>query len=339
MLIIDPYHPKRRFNQKVSIKMTLINILSWIKRISVLKIRCSYRIHLLSMKAPNKILALIRLMEDPDEGVFEHVRDQLLKYGSDAIPFLENSWENEDYGLIFQSRVENLIHEIQFEEVQKQLISWVESPEKDLLRGAIIIAKYQYAGLDESAIHEVIQQLRRDIWLELNDNMTAFEKVKIFNKVYFGIYNFHGDAKNFHSPMNSFINTVIESRKGNPLSLCLIYSIVAQSLDLPIYGVNLPNHFILAYMDENGAGQFMKEKNEYGVLFYINPFSKGALLEAKDIEEFLRSLNLSQERSFFEPCSNSDILRRMLTNLISSFQQVGNAEKVEELTKLRNILV
>jgi len=168
--------------------------------------------------------------------------------------------------------------------------------------------------------------------------MTAFEKVKIFNKIYFGLYNFHGDAKNFHSPMNSFINTVIESRKGNPLSLCLIYSIVAQSLDLPIYGVNLPNHFVLAYMDENGASQFMTDKNEYGVLFYINPFSKGALLESKDIEEFLTSLNLQQERSFFEPCSNSDIIRRMLTNLIGSFQQVGNAEKVDELTKLRSIL-
>lgn len=338
MLIIDPYETKRTIQQKVSLLFGLINILAWIKRNSQLKSRTLDHLHLLCMKAPNEILALIRLMEDPDEGIYEHVRDQLLKYGPDAIPYLENSWENQDYGLIFQSRVENLIHEIQFEEVQKALINWVDSPEKDLLRGALIVAKYQYAGLDESAVHEVIQQLRRDIWLELNDNMTAFEKIKIFNKIYFGLYNFHGDAKHFHSPMNSFINTVIESRKGNPLSLCLIYSIVAQSLDLPIYGVNLPNHFILAYMDENGASQFMADRNEYGVLFYINPFSKGALLNSKDIEEFLTSLNLQQERSFFEPCSNSDILRRMLTNLIGSFQQAGNAEKVEELTKLRSIL-
>lgn len=60
--------------------------------------------------------------------------------------------------------------------------------------------------------------------------------------------------------MNSFINTVIESRKGNPLSLSLLYSVIAESLDLPIYGVNLPNHFVLAYLDENGASLFLPEK-------------------------------------------------------------------------------
>lgn len=291
------------------------------------------------MKGQKEIQALIRLIEDPDENIYHHVRDELLKYGPDAIPFLETSWEHEEYGLIFQSRVENLIHEIQFEEIKTQLSNWVESPDKDLLRGAIIIARYQYSGLDEDQIHDLIQQLRRDVWLELNDSMTAFEKIKVFNRVFFGLYHFHGDAKHFHSPMNSFINTVIESRKGNPLSLCLVYSIIAQSLDMPVFGVNLPNHFILAYMDENGASQFLEKKNEYGVLFYINPFSKGTIFDEKDIREFLDSLNLPHSRNFFEPCSNSDILRRMITNLISSFQQVGNAEKIDELTLLRDLII
>jgi regulator of sirC expression with transglutaminase-like and TPR domain len=291
------------------------------------------------MRGQKEIQALIQLIEDPDEGIYNHVRDRLLSYGSDAIPFLETSWEHEEYGLIFQSRIENLIHEIQFDEVKTQLKDWVNSPDKDLLQGAIIIAKYQYPGMDEDVVYDLIQQLRKDIWLELNDSMTAFERVKIFNQVFFTLYHFHGDAKHFHSPTNSCINTVIESRKGNPLSLCLIYSVIAQSLDMPIYGVNLPNHFILAYMDENGAGLFLEDKNEFGVLFYINPFSKGTIFNTKEIKDFLDSLNLSHARNYFEPCSNSDILRRMLTNLISSFQQSGSAEKVDELTLLRDLII
>lgn len=290
------------------------------------------------MKELREIQALIQLIDDPDENVFEHVRDRLRTYGSDAIPFLESSWEQESMGLLFQSRIENLIHEIQFEETKKDLAQWAESEDKDLLKGAIIVSRYQYPGLDEQMIIETIQQLRRDVWLELNDSMTAFEKVNIMNRIYFGLYKFHGDTKNFHSPMNSFLNTVIESRKGNPLSLCLIYSIVAQSLDLPIYGVNLPNHFILAFMDEHGSGQYLKEKNDYGILFYINPFSKGTIFGMKDIKEFLDGLNLPHERSYFEPCSHSDIIRRMITNLIASFQQVGNAQKVDELTQLRDLI-
>ena len=67
------------------------------------------------MQNNNSILALINLMDDPDESIYTHVRDQLLQYGPDAIPYLESSWEHEDYGLLFQDRVENLVHEIQFE--------------------------------------------------------------------------------------------------------------------------------------------------------------------------------------------------------------------------------
>jgi regulator of sirC expression with transglutaminase-like and TPR domain len=290
------------------------------------------------MKEENSIRALIKLIDDPDETVFEHVRDKLLSYGTNAIPYLEHSWEDEDYGLIFQSRIEQIIHEIQFEEIKTELKNWSNSSDKDLLRGAIIIAKYQYSGLKEELIYSTIQSIRKDIWLELNNKQTAFEQIKIFNKIFFGTHHFHGDAKHFHSPMNSFINTVIESRKGNPLSLSLIYSIIAQSLDLPVYGVNLPNHFILAFMDENGSSLFLPEKNEYGVLFYINPFSKGSILDDKAIKEFLDGLKLPHNREYFEPCSNSAIMRRMLTNLISSFQQVGNSEKVDELTELRDLL-
>lgn len=290
-----------------------------------------------SMLTPSSIEALIHLIDDPDDAVFQHVRDRLLQYGPDAIPFLENSWEEKDFGLIFHNRIENLIHEIQFEDIKSQLRLW-QSSDKDLIRGAIIIARYQYSGLDENILYRTIQEIRKDIWLELNNKQTAFERVRVFNKVFFGKHKFHGDAKHFHSPMNSYINTVLESRKGNPLSLSIIYSVIAQSLNLPIYGVNLPNHFILAYMDESGVNQLVGNSNPHGVLFYINPFAKGSIFDENEIKEFLKGLNIKPSREYFEPCPNTTIMRRMLTNLIASFQQVGNAEKVNELTELRDLL-
>lgn len=289
------------------------------------------------MLTPSSIEALIHLIDDPDDLVYQHVRDQLLQYGPDAIPFLEHSWEEKDFGLIFHNRIENLIHEIQFEDVKSQLHQWLHS-DKDLIRGAIIIARYQYAGLDEDLIYRTIQEIRKDIWLELSNKQTAFEQVRVFNKIFFGKHKFHGDSKHFHSPMNSYINTVLESRKGNPLSLSMLYSVIAQSLNLPVYGVNLPNHFILAYMDEDGVNRMVHGSNPHGVLFYINPFSRGSIFDENEIKEFLNGLNIAPLREYFEPCPNTTIIRRMLTNLISSFQQVGNAEKVRELTELRSLL-
>lgn len=289
------------------------------------------------MKNDNSIKALVRLLEDPDEEIFEHVRDELISRGLQIIPLLEDSWEYDHYGLLFQSRIENLIHEIQFNATKEELTQWINSPHKDLLSGALIIARYQYPNLDEDIVHERIQKIRKDIWLELNDGQTAYEKVRIFNKIFYGKHQFSGNSKSFHSPMNSFINTVLETHKGNPLSLCIIYSVIAQSLDMPVFGVNLPNHFILAYMDENKIGNLSGNANQYGVLFYINAFSKGGIFDDNEIKEFLKGINKPESPEYFSPCSNSDMISRMLTNLIASFQQSGSSQKVEELTELRDL--
>lgn len=279
----------------------------------------------------------MRLIEDPDENIYGHVHDELMIHGIEAIPFLESSWEQEDYGLIFQSRVENLIHEIQFKAVKDELKLWIESSHKDLLTGALIISRYQYPNFDEQILRNKIQEIRKDIWLEISNRQTAYEKIRVFNKVFYGKYQFIGNSKDYHSPLNSYINTVVETRKGNPLSLCTLYSIIAQSLDLPVYGVNLPNHFVLTYLDENNINPFINTNNKHGSLFYINAFSKGGIFDESEIKEFLKGLNKPELKEYFEPCSNSAIMARMLTNLISSFQQSGSAEKVKELVELRDL--
>ena len=113
--------------------------------------------------------------------------------------------------------------------------------------------------------------------------------------------------------------------------MCVLYSIVAQSLDMPVYGVNLPNHFILTYLDEDQMISFIDPENKYGNLFYINAFSKGGIFDVEEIRAFLKGLDKPELREYFEPCSNSAIIKRMITNLINSFQQVGNSEKVNDI--------
>ncbi|MCJ8288619.1 MAG: hypothetical protein MJK07_02545 [Flavobacteriales bacterium] len=289
------------------------------------------------MRDSKSIEALVRLIEDPDENIYGHVRDELINCGSSVIPILESSWETDDYGLVFQSRIELLIHEIQHSEIKRDLQQWIASPTKDLLAGTLIISRYQYPNLIEDEIHRKIQAIRKDIWLELSDDQTAYEKVRIFNKVFYGKHGFAGNSKDYHSPLNSCINTVVQTKKGNPLSLCVLYSIIARSLDMPIYGVNLPNHFVLTYLDEDKMISFIDPENKFGNLFYINAFSKGGIFDAEEIRAFLKGLNKAELREYFEPCSNSAIIKRMLTNLIGSFQQVGNLEKVNELMELRDL--
>jgi regulator of sirC expression with transglutaminase-like and TPR domain len=291
------------------------------------------------MLTPDSIQALINLLDDPDEEIVSHVQNKIRSIGLSVIPFLESAWENQEISQIHQIRIEQITHEIQFLSIKVELENWIKSKEFDLIEAWIILSKWQYPGIDELTIRSKIDVIRQDIWMEINDKQTAFEKVKILNKIFYTRYLFKGDHKNYHSPLNSFINTVLETKHGNPLSLSILYSTIAQSLNIPIYGVNLPNHFILAYMDENRVNQLIGNNTNSGVFFYINAFSDGSILYENDIRKFLSDLKLPEEKDFFEPCSHTTIVQRILINLISSYQSLGKLEKVKELVVLKEIIL
>lgn len=286
-----------------------------------------------------EISALINLLDDPDEQIYLHVKDKFVSFGTKIIPHLENAWED-SFDMIIQKRIEEIIHLIQFESVYNELEKWAKNNQDDLLSGILIIARFQYPDLNEEKIRKQLQQLKQDVWLEINDDLTALEKVKIINHVLFDIHQFSGNIANYHAPQNSFINVVLESKKGNPVSLAIIYMIIAQELNIPIYGVNLPEHFIVAYVDEfkNLFSNSDHKLNADHVLFYINPFSKGIIFSHKDIDQFLSQLKLEPKASYYKPCSNLDILKRVTRNIIYSFEKLGHLDKIDELKKLLALL-
>jgi regulator of sirC expression with transglutaminase-like and TPR domain len=108
-------------------------------------------------------------------------------------------------------------------------------------------------------------------------------------------------------------------------------------LHIPIYGVNLPNHFILAYVDPDLPSKDYESITKSNILFYINAFSNGVILNEKDILIFLKELQIEPIESFFVPCSKKTILLRIISNLIASYQQLGNKRKVEQLIQLKHI--
>lgn len=283
----------------------------------------------------SKIRALIELLDDPDEFVYSHVQRELILLGNDVVPILEDAWGS-SLNNILQQRIENLIHEIQFSGVKADLEVWNKSQRLDLLDGALILASYQYPDLDIHEVERFFEQLVQEVWLELNPNYTALEKAKIVSRVIFQLYGFSGNRKNFHSPQNNFINHVIDTKKGNPLSLSLIYLIVARELKIPVYGVNLPEHFILAYtlLPEEFVDEFLKDD----VLFYINPFNGGTIFNETEIKTFLGQLKIDEQEGFFLPCDNRTILQRLINNLIFCFGKAGVMEKVEELKQLLAII-
>ncbi|MCJ8165176.1 transglutaminase-like domain-containing protein [Pontibacter sp. E15-1] len=268
----------------------------------------------------NEIKALISLLEDNDNEVARHVEQRIVSLGEGIIPFLEEEWE-ETLDSELQKKIEDLIHSLQFDGLMEKLKAWKDSGAENLLEGMWLVNSYMYPDVEFGAINKTMDQLYFDAWTHMKEEMHPYDQVKALNNVLFREKRFSANTKNFHSPANSMLHLVLESKRGNPLTLCVIYMTLAQRLGLPVYGVNLPNLFILTYKLD-------------GVQFYINVYNKGLILSKTDIDNYILQLNLNPIDIFYEPCANIDVVKRALRNLAFSFEKMDDLEKATEVTKL-----
>ena len=269
----------------------------------------------------NELKALVSLLDDEDTQIVSHVEEKIRSLGTSIIPFLEQEWES-NFNPQVQRRIEELIHTLQYELLKERIRDWYQTEDQDLLTGMWLVATYQYPDLELVKLRQDLEQIYYDTWLEFKPDLYPFDQVKVINSVLFNKLKFGANTKNFHSPGNSMINVVLETHKGNPITLCVIFMMVAQKLKLPVYGVNLPNLFVLTYKDEKHDA------------FYINAFNKGLIFSRQDIENYINELHLAPQTSFFEPCSNLEIIRRTFRNLIMSFDKMGEHAKAEEVKEL-----
>lgn len=274
--------------------------------------------------------ALISLLEDPDMQVFDNVSSRLIELGEDAVRPLEKRWEitlRPD----LQERIENVIGKIQFNTLKRGMDNWRSGGGINLLFGAYLVARFQYPELQYDRLNEKVEKIKKDIWLELNNELTALEKVKVINYFLYEIHRFDKSLKKAHSPHLYLLNHVMDTGKGSPVLLGLIYAELARRLGLPIYGVNLPRNFVLCYYDP----EYHEDPNN--ILFYINPSDKGNVLGLNELRQFLRHLKIPEKDFYFAPCSGIDLVDRLIINLQYSYQRSGQQEKADSLKNLLNL--
>ena len=269
----------------------------------------------------SELRALVSLLDDDDSEVVTMVESKIKSLGGNIIHFLEDRWEESSLSPVLQKKLEDLIHDLQYQSFENRIIHWYRRESDDLIKGMWAVATYQYPELSIEKLQSDINDIYLDAWTELREDMHPMDQIKALNHVFFTKHKFGANTKHFHAASNSMINVVLESHKGNPISLCVIYMLVAQKLKLPIYGVNLPNLFILTYKTEK-------------LQFYINVFNRGLVFSKTDIDNYLQQLNIGQEEIFYQPCDNVDIVRRVIRNLVIAFEKIGDTEKVNELESI-----
>ena len=288
------------------------------------------------MQEKNEIRALLRLIDDPDDEVFDTVAEKLLHYGKEIIPNLEELWEvTED--LSVQERIELLIHRVHFQDLQQEFHEWSNAKQPEILRGAILVAKYQFPDMNVSAILTQFDQIRRNIWLELNSYLTPLEQVNVFNSILYNYYKLVGHELTDRDPKYFFINQVLESKQGNSYTLGILYLALCELLDIPIFAVDLPRQFVFAYIDT--LHHFFEQEGEgvQQIQFFIDPMN-GVIYTQKDVDTYLRKINATDREQYFTPLLTKRVIFKMLEELSLCYRYKREEQKAEEIQQLMRII-
>ncbi|MBL7944075.1 MAG: hypothetical protein JNM00_14995 [Flavobacteriales bacterium] len=296
--------------------------------------------------------ALISLIEDPDESIYSAVRRELEERGETILPHLENWWECHDFGPLFHRRVGELIQCIQYKSVYTRLREWSENQQSTLLEGWLIINRYQYPAFDEYELKRQVSKLRQDIWLELNDELTALETVNVFNYILYRTAGFRPTSDPASQPQHYYLSDVLGSRSGNDVSMTLLYLSLAESLDIPIYGVDSPGPLLMCYanpvFDDLEDLDYLENLEDLSlldqlpdafhedILFYIDALAMGAIVSRQDAMSGIKG-GKSQTQPLL-PCSHQQLLMRMMQSLITAYRHQGKEDKAAELETLHSVL-
>ena len=259
--------------------------------------------------------------------------------GSIIIPDLENalvSAPDKDY----IERVTEILNEIQVENLCQNFEQWIKSEEQDLLELMILVEQIRDFNFQKQRIIEALAQIKMDIWLELNEEQTILEQVKIIDWIFYTKHGFDADDQEPYSPQNYLISNLLNTKKGNDTTLGLLYLYLARSQNIPFWGVKLLSNFILAYTDS------LESKSIDDVLFYLNPFKvhplpykNAAKFSLPNLLEFFASAGVDLSVADITPCSNIDIARRWLWFIQQAYIRKNDEGKTALLNKLLKLFV
>jgi len=284
-----------------------------------------------------ELTALIQLLDEPDAKIYATIRSRILALGTEALPLLEEA-ENDILDSTETMRIREIINAIRLNNVSKNLKKWSEQRSHDLLEAWILISGFYSPEDNAEKLKASVNKIHRDIWVEMNNGLTALEKIRVINHVFYNVYQFDALPEKRPALPSYLLENVLNMQKGNPLSMALLYLIIVQRLNMPVFGVNLPKHLILAYMNGNTLPKPVVGYREEDVLFYLNPFNKGAVFRKSEIELFLRQLKIKDQESFYLPCENKIVIRRLLQELTMLHKKNSNFIMAESMQHLLEAL-
>ena len=179
-----------------------------------------------------------------------------------------------------------------------------------LIEAAISIAQDEYPRLDTQGVLAELDGLAEKLRRRIPSDAVAVQRLRWLNRYFFQELGFGGNANDYYDPGNSYLHQVLDTRRGIPITLALLYIELATQVGLTASGVSFPGHFLVKLRMPQGE-------------VVIDPFN-GQSLSRESLDEMLapyKRSNALQGRFdaplglFLQAAPARDVLARMLRNL------------------------
>ena len=225
------------------------------------------------MKNSNELQVLMRLIDDPDEEIFDEVCKKLLLYDDEALPVLDAELHKATTQFAID-RLQEIRNQIALRVAARKLLTWKHSEEASLLQAWLYISQYLNADLDENYVKWQFDALVEQVEAEMNKNLTLLGKINVLNHIVFGVNNFLFSAG--QSIGSATIDSFFRTRKGNRFALGILYVALAQK-----FGIIIILHNTLLAVISN-SDQF---------LFYIDIADNGKIIIVDDTYSTIKTNN------------------------------------------------
>ncbi len=277
-----------------------------------------------------EVEALINLLNDPDESVYQAVKNKCLDLGGEVLPLLRLANSTSNNGVFIRQSSE-IIAQVEFEHTFGMLKKWLQKNDNNILEGAFWVAKYIYPELEYAKLTKKIDEICDNNWIEQQQQLTELERVNVLNHILYKIYKYDHHQGNMYEYRNICINKVIDSKHGSPVALAILYIAVARKLGMRVFGVNLPQNFLVAHIYPSDNKPITANNNKKEVMFYTNPHQYGAILTKREIEDFIKRQKMQKLPQFFEPCTDKIAIQRLLLNLFITCTKQRDTQKIKDI--------
>jgi regulator of sirC expression with transglutaminase-like and TPR domain len=268
----------------------------------------------------NQRKALISLLADEDLAVYRTVRQNLLSQGPIAAQWLRQHTLSNDP--LLRRRAQEITDHFSRINADTDLLAFClnQGEDFDLEQGVLLLARTQYPNINIEAYAALLDDLAGELRQRLDFSAEPELILHTISEYLFAELKFLGDETNFYDPDNSYLNRVLDRRKGNPISLSVVFLFLARRLRLPVVGIGLPGHFVCRYQSSRHE-------------IYIDPFRRGRLLSKSDCVKYVMQLRHRFDESCLAPVSARRILLRICANLHQIYTHLKSLDKSERLQR------